>query len=553
MRPGGPQPELKIMTSTRIQDLSTQSRASSLDGSAFCGPRLRRLSTGSTLGNGRFEIRGQLGAGGMGVVYEAYDRWHERRVALKTGHLLQPEATYRLKGEFRALRGVQHPNLVQLYELFAEQELWYFTMTLVEGVDFGTWFASPTRTAAELRQHFAQLANGVHAIHQAGKIHRDLKPSNIIVSPEGRVVILDFGLVSDAVAGGVGQTQVDGRISGTPAYLSPEQAYGGPASEAGDWYAFGVMLYQALSGDLPFSKSHPWGQVNGAGLNSIQTLRPNATPELAELCLSLLANEPSSRPRFAEVSTALGGNLVACETATPSSPPAICSVRNGRTSRLERALRETRRGLMHVLAVSEPNERFDVTTRLRTLADNGGALVLHGSCHEEESIPFNGLDGIIDALSHHLAKLPRDRAAALLPRDVSELARLFPVLNRVDVVAESPCRLEGAGDTIRRSHAALSELLSRISDRQPVVLLLEGLEHADEETLEFARALLDGEPIPVLVVLLSASSGPRLAPLLRAVQRCPWARIQPPRERFDPPSRLDRGRERGFDRESSAA
>lgn len=517
------------MTSTRIEELSTESRASSPYGGAIPSQRLPRLSAGSTLANGRFSIRGHLGAGGMGVVYEAYDNSSEHKVALKTGHLLHPEAIYRIKGEFRALRGVQHPNLVQLHGLYAEGDLWYFTMELIEGEDFATWFASPNRTAAELCEQFAQLAAGVHAIHEAGKIHRDLKPSNIIVSPSGRLVILDYGLVADAQPGGVGQTRVDGRISGTPAYLSPEQVYGGPASEAGDWYALGVMLYQALSGDLPFSKSNPWGHLNGAKAGLLQNLRPNATPELAKLCLQLLANEPEERPGFVELQAAFGGPAMAntihlTGTVTSSANPPRST--RGSSAYLETALHETRRGTMRVLTLSAPGEQADVEARLRELEKCGGALVLRSAHDRDESIPFNGLDGIVDELSHYLAKLPRDRAAALLPRDVCELAQLFPVLSRVDVIAEFPARLVGRGNAERRCYAALSELLSRISDRQPLVLQLTGLENADDETLALMRAMLEGEPLPVLVVLLSAPASPRLAPLLRAVKRCRWAQMQ---------------------------
>lgn len=538
------------MTSTRIEDLSTESGATDLSDGPVARQRLPRLNAGTKLHEGRFEIRGQLGAGGMGVVYEAYDWATERRVALKTGHLLHPETIYRLKGEFRALRDVVHPNLVQLHGLFAENELWYFTMELVEGADLGAWFTSAARTEAELRAAFAQLANGVHAIHLAGKVHRDLKPSNVLISPTGRLVILDFGLVSDAVPGGVGQTQVDGRISGTPAYLSPEQVYGGPASRAGDWYAFGVMLYQALTGELPCSKTHPWTYVGDGHQGAESLRRANVAADLAHLCLRLLATEPNERPEFAEVLSTLGGSLVAAREASryrsnAADPTHTCGA-------LDRALLATRRGAMHVLTFATPPERQSVVARLCELDENGGALVLRGTYRRDEVIPFNGLDSIVDELSHHLAKLPRERAAALMPRDVGELAQLFPVLNRVEVVAEFPARLIDPGDAQRRSRAALCELLARLCDRQPVVIVLEGLEYADDATLGLLEALLAGEPLPVLVVLLSSPASPRLSKLLRAVQTCPWAQLHPSRKA---PNRTSSAGEelRHFRAQSSAA
>lgn len=516
------------MTSTRIEDSSTESRSCSLEGSPYPSRRMPRLSAGSTLGSGRFEIRGPLGAGGMGVVYEAYDRLARHRVALKTGHLLHPEVIYRLKGEFRSLRGVTHPNLVRILELFAEDELWYFTMELVEGVELGAWLACQERTEHELRHQFAQLASGVHAIHDSGKVHRDLKPSNVFVSPEGRLVILDYGLVADAVAGGVGQTHVDGRISGTPAYLAPEQAYGGAASQAGDWYAFGVMLHQALTGELPFPRPRAWAKVDGVPAPAGGEPRSAVSPELIELCQRLLATDPAKRPGFSEIAATLGGSFVNASTQPSAQASAQPQAQPGNgTSMLERALRATRGGNMRVLVVSDGSRRARVATQLQELEHRGAALVLRGCHRRDESIPFNGLDDVVDDLSHHLAKLPRERAAALLPRDVTTLAHMFPVLNRVDVVAEFPARLAFSGDPTSRSYAALSELLSRLSDRQPVVLWLDGLENADAETLALAKAMLEGEALPVLVVLASDQSSPKLRTLLRAIQRCPWAKLEP--------------------------
>src|SRR5262249_20334629 len=151
-----------------------------------------------------------LGAGGFGVVYEAYDREHDAIVALKTLQQLGAGALYRFKREFRALADIDHPNLVALYELRAEGEHWFFTMELGEGVNFRS-YVPPANHGAEhlskpdmdrLRDAFRQLSDGVRAIHEAGRLHCDLKPANVLVERSGRVVILDFGLVteSDAVA-----------------------------------------------------------------------------------------------------------------------------------------------------------------------------------------------------------------------------------------------------------------------------------------------------------------------------------------------------------------
>ncbi|HEY0194999.1 MAG TPA: serine/threonine-protein kinase, partial [Kofleriaceae bacterium] len=250
----------------------------------------------------RFQIVRRIGAGGMGVVYEAIDRDRDLHVALK--HLAEPSAAtlYLFKREFHALAGITHPNLVPLYELISDGQQWFFTMELLDqATDFlthvrgdrppphfarGTGADPEEATAlaapharhrdlpseapapvpapivdhAHLRRAFAQLATGVAALHRAGKLHRYLKPSNAMVRKDGRVVLVDFGLVVElrdhvepGRAPGLASTPdaTDAQIAGSVAYMAPEQAAGEPLSEASDWYAVGVMLFEALTGRLP--------------------------------------------------------------------------------------------------------------------------------------------------------------------------------------------------------------------------------------------------------------------------------------------------------------
>ena len=177
-------------------------------------------------GTGRFRVIRQLGAGGMGVVYEVHDNVRDEVVALKT--LLRTGAAdlYRLKREFRSLADVAHPNLVCLYELFVEDERCFFTMELVSGVSFVDYARGTDRTrpTTDWSTALRQLIEGVSALHRSGKLHRDIKPSNVLVTPEGRVVILDFGLIAELLpqhGGDVGDAS-----GGTPAYMSPEARLG---------------------------------------------------------------------------------------------------------------------------------------------------------------------------------------------------------------------------------------------------------------------------------------------------------------------------------------
>ena len=159
------------------------------------------LSEEEFTGTWRFRVMRRLGAGGMGVVYEVQDRIRDDVVALKTVRQTGAADLYRLKREFRSLADVVHQNLVCLYELFVEDARSYFTMEMVSGLSFVD-YVRDTNSTRRFQDRlvvpaFRQLVDGVSALHSHGKLHRDIKPSNVLVTAEGRVVILDFGLIAE--------------------------------------------------------------------------------------------------------------------------------------------------------------------------------------------------------------------------------------------------------------------------------------------------------------------------------------------------------------------
>ena len=274
-------------------------------------------------GTARYEVTRCLGEGGMGVVYEAFDRERRQKVALKTLLHFSPAALYRFKQEFRTLADVTHTNLVHLYELVAtDAEGVFFTMELIDGKDFVTYTRRPDaegfavdsestssmiagddeRTVNEressrdrtssppseagthgpesgvlqrasgrpprasnrpsklrncpadierLRLSLRQLVEGVQALHAGGRLHRDIKPSNVLVTPAGRVVLLDFGVATELGAV-VDEKMVEREVVGTVRYMAPEQATEDALGFASDWYSVGAMLYEALVGQAPF-------------------------------------------------------------------------------------------------------------------------------------------------------------------------------------------------------------------------------------------------------------------------------------------------------------
>jgi predicted Ser/Thr protein kinase len=276
---------------------------------------------------GQLEIQRRIGEGGMGVVYQARDARRRADVALKTLSRLEPEGVYRLKQEFRSLAEVRHPNLCQLYELFSEDE-WFFTMELIEGQRFDRW-VRPDGALSEsrLRAALPQLVEAVAAIHRAGKLHRDLKPSNVLVSAEGRVVVLDFGLSVDSDSDPLAANAGDDSVSGTPAYMAPEQAGGAGAVPASDVYALGVMLFEALTGQRPFEG---------------RTHQVLAEKQLASRAARARALCPGSRGSGGAVRRAVGARARTAHVADRAPGAAGHDAHTARAS--ARALARARRG-----------------------------------------------------------------------------------------------------------------------------------------------------------------------------------------------------------------
>ena len=171
---------------------------------------------------GEYRLLRELGRGGMGVVYEAVHSIRGNRVALKMLPQVDGARLYRFKREFRSAADLSHPNLIGLHSLLADGAQWFFTMDLIEGVDFLDYVRpSGELDLPRLRSSFSQLVLGVMALHRNHIIHRDLKPSNVMVTHDGRVILLDFGLVVELEQPGL--TQSTDKIAGTPAYMAPSK------------------------------------------------------------------------------------------------------------------------------------------------------------------------------------------------------------------------------------------------------------------------------------------------------------------------------------------
>jgi eukaryotic-like serine/threonine-protein kinase len=464
-------------------------------------------------GTERFEIIRRLGTGGMGAVYEAFDRERQLPVALKLLNLRHPEALMRFKNEFRALQAVHHPNLVSLGELFARGEQWFFTMELVRGTDL----VSHIRNDAEgklrfdtprLRAAFHQLALGLAALHRHGHIHRDVKPSNVLVGRDNRVVLLDFGLVREP--GKSLDTSPD-VVVGTPEYMSPEQAMGDDLAPSSDWYSLGVILYEALVGATPFVGTPM--QVMMAKTRTDPApphLRVADVPEdLSALCMALLRRDPHKRPNENEILKRFYVELRRDDRTwltLPLHPTAERFVgRREPLAQLDGAFRDAVQSGVR-LAFVTGGWGIGKTALVRELAlrlagDVHGPLVWSSRCHERESIPFKAVDMLLDDAARFLLSLPAEELGPLLPEHVALLARTFPSLMRVPTIAERPPGNYDALEPEARRRVlftAARELFRAIARVQPLVVIVEDLQWGDADGLSLLHDLLQApgdEPV----------------------------------------------------------
>jgi hypothetical protein len=509
--------------------------------STFASPNLAQLD--ATLASAlaeRFRVERVLGVGASGVVFHAFDRETGLPVAIKMLHRREPRRLYRLKREFRQLVEISHANLVAVHELFVSPSGHaFFTMDIVEdALSFLEYHRCPDPD--RLRDSLVQLVRGVQELHAHRKLHRDLKPSNVLIDREHRLRIVDFELAASLHEAPFGAAQ--GPVfEGTPAYAAPEQADARRTTAASDWYAVGVMLYEVLAGAQPFdAPAHELLELKAAA-DPPPPSRVAGAPvpsALEHVCMRLLARDPAQRADGNDLLRTLG-----------VLPPPTNEVKQawpfvGRDAEL-RALDRAFEAAVHgvtgrptLLEGSSGAGKTSLAQRyLFDLEHSERALVLRGRCFVSESMRYNALDGIVDALTNALSQLPAAELAQLLAGDLDALAQLFPVMRELTgveaLLREQPSR---APHEIRSSAVStLRRLFAHLTLRRPIVLFVDDLHWADADSARVIDELFETalRGVWLLGTFRRAALAAREAPELERIVGLAHRLVLGPLERAD--------------------
>ncbi len=258
----------------------------------------------SVLLNNRYRLLELIGSGGMAVVYKGVDTLLQRRVAVKVlreSFAGDPAFLARFQREARAAAGLDHPNIVTVYDVGHDGNRHYIVMEYVEGVDLKTLIRQKGRLSIHEALNIGmQIAAGVGHAHKAGVIHCDIKPQNVLVTSDGRAKVTDFGIARALSESGLTESET---VWGSPPYFSPEQAAGDPLTPASDVYSIGIVLYEMLAGEPPFQAEKPAALALMHMREEPPPLavrNPQVPPRLEWIVRKVLAKEPSARYRTAD-------------------------------------------------------------------------------------------------------------------------------------------------------------------------------------------------------------------------------------------------------------
>ncbi|MEM7677132.1 MAG: protein kinase, partial [Myxococcota bacterium] len=463
----------------------------------------------------RFKLEKRIGAGGMGVVYQARDKDQDIDVALKVLRKQGFEDLRQLTDEFRVARDITHSNLVRLKRLVIRPEAAFFTMQLLEGVSLFEWVRGyphdpdkvsertgridlDDRGMRRLREILPGIVAGLEALHERKIVHRDIKPDNVMVV-DSSPVLLDFGLAKTMQPSvKAGQT-----FYGTPIYTAPEMFSDHQATTASDAFSLGVVLYELLTGHPPF-ENRLQSMLGDKRLGRWPPLRENQTDfqDLIETITGFLAPNPKDRP-------AINRLLPGIPKKRPPELPFV-----GRQIELgvlhktfkqccnERSLRR-----VDIIGPSGIGKSRLVKAFLDELPREGETLILSGECHTQEDIPYKGLDGIINDLARAVA-----HQSDLQP-ELETLSSAFPGIRQSGYPNSSqlpPTRQEAI--------SAFRRLMAHAAKGRQIVVFIDDAHWGTGDAAAFLSALQWSPVIPLMVIFAFHDEDRELHPLISGLR-----------------------------------
>jgi len=467
---------------------------------------------GTSLSN-RYQIDSEISKGGLGIIYKGHDLLLDRNVAIKmiNTDILGSEGNTRLLQEARVIAQLNHPNIVTVYDVGETDNATFVVMELVEGYSLHD---KPPKDLSELVSTIQFVCAGLEYAHQHGIIHRDLKPENVMLSPDGRVRLMDFGLARTLSS----RLTSEGTIIGTVFYMAPEQVLGQAIDNRSDLYALGVMLYELSTGRLPFSGEDPLAVIT-------QHIHASPIPPCAinsqipftleALILQLMSKRPEDRP------TSANEVLHRLESVWNEPSPAPVEYQEGLTlARIVRGRivdREKEMGELvaawkqvlqgksdeRVLLISgEPGVgKTRLVQEFMTRAAVEKAIVLNGECYAEEGAPYGSIAQVIRQVLSH----PVITSKNLLDNQIlADLLTLTPDLQvRFPDVEPNP-KLDPQ-DEQQRLYDSVVEMTVSLSQTAPILIVIDDAHWADRATLFLLRHLARRGRIMKLPLMIVAT------------------------------------------------
>ncbi len=474
------------------------------------------LESGQILSH--YRLVEQIGEGGMGVVWRAQDTKLDRDVAVKflpEAFSEDPDRLARFEREAKLLASLNHPNIAAIHGLEDADGIRFLVLELIPGDTLAERVARGPLAVEEALRLGRQIAEALEVAHSNGVLHRDLKPANVKVTPDGTVKVLDFGLakalgpeLSDTEAANSPTRTMTaatraGIIMGTAAYMAPEQIRNHRLDGRTDIFAFGIVLYELLTGRHPFQRTTAIETMAAILHDTVST--PAELPVgVCDLLMTLLIKDIDARPTsFTGVLTTLASLAsvpLTFETPANGGKRTAFVGRDTEQTELQRLLAQVQggRGAL-VLIGGEPGVgKTRLAEELLGHARQRGLRTLVGHCYEQEGaqpfIPF------IEAFEQMARLLPTDRLREMLGDAAPEVARLVPELRQL--LPDLPPPIELPPEQQRRYlFNNVQEFLGRVTQERSIVWLLDDLHWADESSLELLLHLVSHlDTLPILLL-----------------------------------------------------